>query len=109
MVCREILRKSFEIQALKNFGFAEWEGYGVHTSRSSMVRQAASHGSSENPKAPGYWGRQAGKVGDRLERWPGATPKDFRSNCGFQGYSYFMACSLGSYSKVSKMSPLNRH
>lgn len=52
--CREILSKSFEIQALKNFGFAEWEGYGVHTSRSSMVRQAASHGSSENPKAPGY-------------------------------------------------------
>lgn len=52
--CREILRKSFEIQALKNFGFAEWKGYGVHTSRSSMVRQAASHGSSENPKAPGY-------------------------------------------------------
>lgn len=95
----------------RTLGLLSGWGYGVQTSRSSVVRQAASHGSSESPKAPGYWDRQAGKVGDRLERWPGATPKDFRSNCGSQGYSYFMVCinSLGSYSKVSKMDPLNRH
>lgn len=59
--CREILRKSFEIQALKNFGFAEWEGYGVHTSRSSMVRQAASHGAQKTQRLRGI------EVG-RLER-----------------------------------------